>query len=226
MSLTGTRPVTLLICDDHRVLTDALAMVVGSDDSLTLAGPPLPDPRAAIASVERTHPDVVLMDVVFRGTDMNGIEATRRIKQCSPETNVVIMTAHEDDYLLLEAVEAGAAGFLPKSEAVEGLLKAVRGAADGEVLVDPATLSRILKRVGHERRERDQASALLATLTARECETVQLLAQGKRTADIAEQLEISPQTVQTHVRNILKKLGVHSKLEAVAFAVKHGAIQV
>jgi DNA-binding NarL/FixJ family response regulator len=225
--MTSTkRTVSLLICDDHKVLTDALATVVGLDDELTLVSPPVHTPEEAIALAEQHLPDVVLMDIVFKGEGMSGIAATRRIKEGSPSTNVVIMTAHDDERLLVEAVEAGASGFLSKDEAANEILAAAKAAADGEVLIDPATLTRLLAQVAREREEQRDALRLLGDLTEREREILGLLAQGKRNEDIARELFISPQTVQTHIRNILGKLRVHSKLEAVSFAVKHGAIQV
>jgi DNA-binding NarL/FixJ family response regulator len=217
---------TLLICDDHKVLTDALATVVGLDDDLQLVAPPVHDPETAIALSAEHLPDVVLMDIVFKGGGMSGIEATRRIKEISPATKVVIITAHDEDRLLVEAVEAGASGFLGKGEAAEEVLAAAKAAAEGEVLIDPATLTRLLAQVARERELHREASMLLDDLTDREREILQLLAEGMRNEGIATKLFISPQTVQTHVRNILGKLRVHSKLEAVAFAVKNGAITV
>jgi DNA-binding NarL/FixJ family response regulator len=224
--VTKDRPVTLLICDDHKILTDALATVVRLDDALEMIVAPVHTPQEAIALAEQHLPDVVLMDIVFKGGDMTGIEATRKIKETSPATKVVIMTAHDEDRLLVEAVEAGASGFLSKDEAAEEVLAAAKAAAEGEVLIDPGTLTRLLAQVAREREEQRDAMRLLGDLTDREREILKLLAAGKRNDDIAKQLFISPQTVQTHVRNILGKLRVHSKLEAVSFAVKHGAIQV
>ena len=216
----------MLLCDDHKVLTDALATVVGLDDGLLLVAPPVHTAEEAIRLAEEHLPDVVLMDIVFKGGGMSGIEATRKIKEASPSTNVVIMTAHDDDRLLVEAVEAGASGFLSKDEAAGDLLSAAKSAADGEVLIDPTTLTRLLAQVSRQREEERGALRLLGDLTDREREILRLLAKGKRNDDIAKELFISPQTVQTHVRNILGKLRVHSKLEAVAFAVRHGAIEV
>jgi DNA-binding NarL/FixJ family response regulator len=217
--------VTLLVCDDHKILTDALALVIERDRDLAMVAPPVHDAERAVELCAETPPDVVLMDVVFKGP-MNGIEATRRIKEISPSTKVVVMTAHDDDRLLIEAVEAGASGFLAKNEAAGEVLAAVKAAADGEVLIDPATLTRLLHQVAREREEKRGAQLLLEDLTERERQILDLLAHGIRNDDIARELRISPQTVQTHVRNILAKLRVHSKLEAVAFAVKHGAIVV
>ena len=220
------RTVSLLICDDHKILTDALSMVVDLDPELEMITRPVHTAEEAIELAQQHLPDVVLMDIVFKGGGISGIDATRKIKEASPSTKVVIMTAHDDERLLVDAVEAGASGFLSKDEAADEVLSAAKAAADGEVLIDPGTLTRLLAQVAREREEQRDALRLLNDLTEREREILQLLAQGMRNDDIARQLFISPQTVQTHVRNILGKLRVHSKLEAVAFAVKHGAIQV
>ena len=220
------RSITLLICDDHKLLTDSLAMVVDAERDIQLVGPPVGDPELAVDLSKAHHPDVVLMDVGFKGAQMNGFEATRRIKEISPATNVIIMTASDDESALVAGVEAGAAGFLNKTEAVDEVLAAVRGAAEGEVLIDPALLSKALHQVAQEREVRRQAELLLGQLTERELEVLQLLARGVRNDGIAQELFISQQTVQTHVRNILAKLRVHSKLEAVSYAVRHGAVHV
>jgi DNA-binding NarL/FixJ family response regulator len=216
--------IRLLICDDHRLLTDTLTDVASHDSRLALL-PAVHSPEEAVELARHTHPDVVLMDIEFRGP-MNGIEATRRIKKLSPSTKVVIMTAHEDEGLLVEAVEAGASGFLRKTEGVDEFIAAVKAAADGEILIDRAALARLLPKVAREREARRDAQLLLGQLTDREVEILGQLAKGLRNDDIATKLFISPQTVQTHVRNLLSKLGVHSKLEAVAFAVRHGAVTV
>lgn len=215
----------MLICDDHKILTDALATVVERDEGLHMPAPPVHSPEDAIELSREHQPDVVLMDIVFKGA-VNGIEATRRIKEISPATKVVVMTAHEDDRMLAEAVEAGASGFLGKSGAVDEVLSAVKAAADGEVLIDPQMMTRLLRKLAKERKAQRQAEQMLGQLTDREQNILELLAEGFRNDDIAVKLEIKPVTVQTHVRNILSKLGVHSKLEAVAYAVKHGAISV
>jgi DNA-binding NarL/FixJ family response regulator len=221
----ATEPVRLLICDDHRLLTDTLTAVVEQDAALQLLSPPVHSPGEALELVDRYRPDVVLMDVMFQGP-MSGIEATRRIKQTSPATKVVIMTALEDERLLVEAVEAGASGFLRKTEGVDEFIATVKAAAAGEILIDRAALARLLPLVAREREARRDAQLLIDQLTEREREILGLLAEGLRNDDIAGRLYISPQTVQTHVRNLLSKLGVHSKLEAVAFAVRNGAVSV
>ena len=120
------------------------------------------------------------MDVGFKTSAMNGFDATRRIKEANPATNVIIMTASDDESALVAGVEAGAAGFLNKTEAVDEVLAAVRGAADGEVLIDPALLARALQHVAKDREARRQADQLLGQLTDREMEVLRLLAQGNR----------------------------------------------
>jgi DNA-binding NarL/FixJ family response regulator len=220
----GQERIELLICDDHRLLTDTLTSVVSHEPTVRLL-PPVHSSEEAVELVREHHPDVVLMDIEFRGA-MSGIEATRHIKQMSPATQVVVMTAHEDERLLVEAVEAGASGFLRKTEGVDELMGAIRAAAAGEILVDRVALARLLPQVARERERRRDAQLLLSQLTDREREILVLLSEGLRNDDIAARLFISPQTVQTHVRNLLGKLGVLSKLEAVAFAVRNGAITV
>jgi DNA-binding NarL/FixJ family response regulator len=218
--------ISLLICDDHKVLTDALSMVIERQDGFRLVSPPVHDPARAIVLCGEQQPDVVLMDLEFKGDSMNGLDATRRIKEVSPSTKVVVMTAHRDERLLVDAVEAGASAFLGKDEPADEVLRNLRAAAEGEALIDPETLSRLLHQVTREREERREIQALFASLTDREWEILRGLAKGQRNDDIAAELFISPQTVQTHIRNVLGKLGVHSKLEAVALAVRNRQIEI
>lgn len=224
-ALNSPRPVRLLIADDHRILAEALAMVVRTDARIDLIADPFTSPEAAIEATVASHPDVVLMDIEF-GATIDGIEATRQIKQRCPETKVIIVTGHDDEAHLVRAVEAGASGFLDKSEAIANVIDAVDAAARGEALLDPARLARVLQKLAADRERRREADLLVRDLTEREREILQLLAQGTRNDKIADKLHISPHTVQTHVRNILAKLNVHSKLEAVAFAAKHGVVSL
>lgn len=217
------RRVTLLICDDHKILTDALATVVGLDSGLQMVAPPVHDPETAITLCAEYLPDVVLMDIVFKG-GMSGIDATRKIKETSPSTKVVIMTAHDDERLLVEAVEAGASGFLSKDKAAEDVLSAAKAAADGEVLIDPVTLTRLLAQVAREREQMRDAQGLLNDLTDREREILQLLADGMSNADVATKLFISQETVKSHVRHILAKLEADTRTHAVAIALREAII--
>lgn len=200
-------------------------MVVERDPELDLVAPAVHDAERAVDLCRVHRPDVVLMDVEFK-VGISGIEATRRIKQDNPTTKVVIMTAHDDERVLVETVEAGASGFLGKDEPADEVLAAAKAAAEGEVLIDPGMLARLLHQVTKEREQQREVRARFATLSEREWEILRHVAQGERNDDIARALFISPQTVQTHVRNVLGKLEVHSKLEAVALAVRHSQIDL
>jgi DNA-binding NarL/FixJ family response regulator len=215
----------VLICDDHRILTDTLKEVIEQDPTLDLVRPPVYSAEEAVDAAVESQPDVVLMDVEFK-SGMNGIEATRRIRERCPDTVVVVMTAHQEERILVEAVEAGAAGFLRKTEGVEEFLKTIKAAAAGEILIDRSALAQALPYVAQEREDEREARLRLSRLTPREREILQLSAEGLRNEEIGARLLISPQTAQTHTRNILAKLAVHSKLEAVAFAVRHGAVSI
>lgn len=211
--------IRLLICDDHRLLTDALVSIVSTDPGLELVADPVDNGLDAVLLCQAHQPDVVMMDIDLAG-EINGIEATRRIRAVSPASRVVVVSGHQRRTVLVEAIEAGAAGFLDKNTAVDDLLATVRAAAAGEVLVDPAVLANLLPQLAAERQSTRSAQTRLARLTAREREVLGLMMSGCRTDEIAARLFISPPTVRTHAQNILAKLEVHSQLEAVALAAR------
>jgi DNA-binding NarL/FixJ family response regulator len=210
-------PVSVLICDDQRLFADALAIVVGSAPNVRLVAEPVDNAAAAIATCARLRPEVVLMDLHLPGRP-NGIEATKRIRSESPGTKVVIVTADSGDNVILDALESGASGVLRKSESLDRVLDTVKAAARNEWLIDLKQLPRMLESAAREREARREREHRLDQLTEREREILALMQEGARTNQIAERLYISPRTVATHAQNILRKLQVHSKLEAVAFA--------
>lgn len=215
--------IRLLICEDHRVLADALSLVAGLEDGFELVAEPVPSAEQALELVALHRPDVVLMDVNLSG-QMGGLEATRLITAGWPGTKVVVLTAHDEKRFFVEAVEAGAAGFLTKGASVDEVLEAARLAVRGEMLIDQGRLAEYVRDVALERALRREMDLMAGTLTEREKEILAYLAEGFRNDAIAEKLFISRHTVQTHIRNILVKLGVRSKLEAVAFAAKSGVL--
>jgi DNA-binding NarL/FixJ family response regulator len=217
-------PISLLICEDHRILGDALAMIVGLDPGLNLLAGPFERADAAIEAATYLQPDVVLMDVCLPG-GTSGIEATRTIVARSPRTRVVVMSGSGDPAeLLVEAIEAGAAGFLPKTEAATNILASIRSAANGESLLPPGLLAWAMRRVSATRSARAVVGERAATLTDREREVLQRMSEGESNNDIAKDLFLSIHTINTHVRNILAKLEVHSKLQAVVWAARAGVI--
>ena len=219
------RPVTVLICDDHRAVADAVGFVISSSDGIELAADPVDDPEEAVELTARLVPDVVLMDVELHAA-VDGIEATRRIRQQTPSTRVIIFTASEDVTLLVYAVEAGAAGIVRKYEPIDRIVSAIVAAARGEVLVDADELARLLREVAAQRAGSRSVRLLLDSLTKREAEVLQLLGEGMANDEMARRLFISTSTAQTHVRNILAKFNVGSRLEAVVLAARHGRITV
>ena len=221
---TGQK-VTLLICEDQKNLAEGLSVIAGAEPWLELVAPPCASGPEVIELAEEHTPDIVLMDVRLEGP-MDGIEAARGVKDVSPLSKVVILTADLTDALLLEAVEVGACGFLDKTVAMEDLMQTLRSAAEGDILIDQGRLADLLRRMGDEREARREADLLMGALTTREKEVLQLLAQGLSNAEVARHLFISEHTVQSHVRNILAKLDVRSKLQAVALAARLGVVTV
>lgn len=207
------------------MLADALATLLVDDGRGTIVCRPLDTAEAAVEAVAEHHPDVVLMDINLRGP-MNGIEATKAIKESNPDTKVLVVTAFSEDDYLVPAVEAGASGLLEKWTSLDDVLDAIDRVAAGDMLIDPAKLSRLMRTMAQQRESNRSASLLLEQLTDREKEVLQLSAEGLSTAEVGERLVISTQTVQTHVRNVLAKLGARSKLQAVAFAAKNGYVQL
>lgn len=218
-------PIRVMLCDDHRLLTDALSIALRTAVDIELVGT-CDEPEAAVEMAATERPDVVVMDVSFEGQDLTGLQATRLLKERSPASCVVILTGQTDERTMVEAIEAGASGFLAKTDAVDGVIDAVRSAARGEALFDPLLLAAVLPRVAKARELEGDAQRRLATLTSRETEILGLIADGGRNEDIAAQLHVSTATVQSHLHAILRKLDVHSKLEAVVFAVRNGALEV
>lgn len=211
--------IRVLIADDHLVFSEALTVVLGLEPDLEVVGQ-APDGAEAIRLAAQLQPDVVLMDLRMPNGD--GLVATAAIKAQRPETKVVMLTSEEDEDALRRALDAGTSGYLTKREASAQVVQAVRAAAAGEMLIPPQMLTRLLRQVGTAAPTPPAASRL----TPRELEVLGALARGAASGAIAEHLGMSPNTVRTHVQNILTKLGVHSKLEAVTKAVRDGLVKV
>lgn len=209
-------PVTVLVVDDHAMVAEGLRAVLDSQPDIAVIDTAA-TLRQAYAVVATEPVDVVLLDL--RLPDGSGIDGIKHIRQLSPTTHVVVVTAHADDTVLLTAVEAGCAGFLTKASDMGDAIAAVRAAAAGEALMPPDVLTRLLPRL------RSPKPTIGADLTPRERQILLLIGQGLTNVEIAHRLTVSVHTVRNHVQNILAKLGVHSKLEALAVAVREGLIQ-
>ena len=212
-------PIRILLADDHGVIRAGLRALLEDFPDMTVVGE-ASDGAEAIAKAFELKPNVVLMDLSM--PNIGGIEATRQLLQREPGIRVLILTVHEDDSLLKEVIRVGAAGYIVKRAAPEDLLHAIRVVARGDLYVHP-TMTRILfsepaRTVTPDRFE-------VETLTLREIEVLQLLAKGYTNRQIAEQLCLSPRTVEGHRSNLSAKLGLHSRVELVEYAEKHGLLK-
>ena len=207
--------IRVLVCDDHRVVAEGLAMVLEAQPDVEVVGVAgtVAEVRELAASL---WPDVVLMDYAL--PDGDGVAATSAVKTARPEVKVVMLTSFVDVDVLVAAIEAGCSGFVTKHKAADELTAAVRLAAQGEALVSPDMLARLLPRL------RPTYHGIGSDLTPREREVLDLLAQGESKEAIARRLFLSANTVRNHIQNILGKLGAHSRLEAVATATREGLI--
>ncbi len=211
-------PIRVLLVDDHAVFCDALSAILRLEPDFEVVGRG-GSVREAVEAARSLHPDVVLLDVHM--PDGSGVEATARIKKERPQTQVVILTSDEEEGVLRSAVEAGVTGYLSKHESAPQVLQAVRGAARGEALIAPYMLARLLE--GLKRSTDPQPTT---PLTPRELSVLTQLTLGHDNEAVAGALRMSPNTVRTHVQNILSKLDVHSKLEAVSKAIRQGWVKI
>jgi RNA polymerase sigma factor (sigma-70 family) len=211
-----------LIVDDQRTFGEALQLALEAERDLSIVDV-VTDGTSAVLAVNEYRPDVVLMDVAMPG--MSGIEATRRIKDTDPDAQVLILSGYEDELLLARAVQAGASGLLRKTEAITEVVRSVRQAHRGEPLHDEHEIQGALRRLRHRRDQEADSERRLQRLTPREREILQLMAERRTPDEIAKRLGMSPYTLRTHMQNILTKLGVHSKLEALVVAIRHGIVR-
>jgi DNA-binding NarL/FixJ family response regulator len=214
--------IRVVIADDHRSYGEALQIALGGEHDLSVIEV-VTDGQAAVDVASEQKPDVLLMDVQMPGVD--GLEATRRIHRAASDTKVILLSGHDDDVVLARAVEAGARGFLPKTQAVAELADAIRRAYRGEPLHHAGDVERSLARFRMQRRADGELARRVERLTSRELEILQRIAAGESSVEIAEELGMSRHTLRTHVQNVLTKLGVHSKTDAVVAAIRFGKVR-
>jgi len=209
-------PVTVVIADDHSLVRQGLRRYLETAEEIEVVAE-ASSGAEAIALVIEHRPDVALLDI--RMGDLDGIEATRKIRDASPETGVVILTAHEEHELVLDAVRAGARGYVLKARDADHLVQTVRMVAAGNMVIDPELVHAVSDELAGPR-ERDEAQGL----TDRELEVLQLLAFGHTNRQIGGKLFISPDTVKTHLEHIYQKLGTNDRTAAVAEALRRRLI--
>jgi len=216
--------IRVAVIEDHRVLIEALEMMFSSEGEFEFVGAATTI-EGGLNLVKGAKPDVLLLDVGL--PDGDGLDLVPEIMNSSPDTQIVIMTGLADDNLLLRAIDTGVSGFVSKDCSLADLLSTVREVSNGEIVMPSHMLVELLKRVPRRQSftNRD-GNHPLEGLTPREYEILVYLAQGLSGDAIAVELHIAPLTVRTHIRNMMSKLGVHSRLEAVSYALNNGLIEL
>jgi DNA-binding NarL/FixJ family response regulator len=211
-------PVRVLVVDDQALVREGLMTLLETAPDIEPVAAAT-DGEQAIALCARHHPDVVLMDL--RMPRVDGAEATRRIRAERPDIEIVVLTTHADEASILDALQAGARGYLTKDAGIAEISRAVHAAADHQALLDPIVHSRLVAAAGSGSRPAPPAN-LPDELTPREAEVLALIARGLSNREIAEMLVVSEATVKTHVNHVFAKIRVRDRAQAVHYAYTHG----
>ena len=211
--------IRVFVCDDQAVVCDGLEMILNADPEIEVVGTAY-DGGEALEIIGRTKPEVVLMDLKMPG--VNGIQATRQIRQKYPDIRVLVLTTFGDDQWVFDAIRSGAVGYLLKGTPRAELIKAVKGTAAGETHIDPAVAGKLFAYVAQRNEPED--TAITENLSERELDVLRLLAQGLTNAEIAEKLYLTPGTVRNYVSAVLAKLDVDDRTQAALIAVRFGLV--
>ncbi|MFL7892141.1 MAG: response regulator [Anaerolineales bacterium] len=212
-------PITVLIVDDHEVVRKGIRGYLNTITDYAVIGE-ADSGEQAVEQVKQLIPDVVLMDLMLPGID--GVEATRIIKNISPRTQVVVLTSFHDDSLIFPALKAGAISYILKDMKMNKLAEAITKAHNGEVILHPKVAARVLQNI---RRESQEDAIIYTELTEREMDVLKLIANGYSNSQIADELVISENTVKGHVSNILSKLHLADRTQAAVFAWQQGIVK-
>ena len=224
--MTGAK-VRVLAADDQRVVREGLAMLLGLLPDVEVVGTAA-NGEEALALAGELRPDVILMDL--RMPKVDGVEATRRLRASHPEIKVVVLTTYADDRSVIEALQAGALGYLTKDVGADEIREALRRVADGQASLDPAVQMHLVEAIaGGTQAPTPEPSAtpvaqLPDGLTPREAEVLGLIGAGLSNAEIAAQLFVSEATVKSHVNHMLPKIGARDRAQAVGYAYRHGLV--
>ncbi len=212
-------PMSILIVDDHEVVRNGIRAYLGTLPEFHVVGEAVSG-EEAISMVTELIPDIVLLDLIMPG--MDGVEATRRIKQISPRTQVVVLTSYHEDVHIFPALKAGAIAYILKDMKMDKLVEVLHRALQGEVTLHPRVAARVLENI---RGENTEEQPLFTELTDRELDVLKLIANGMTNSQIAEKLVISENTVKGHVSNILSKLHLADRTQVAVYAWQSGIVQ-
>ena len=216
-----TPNIRILLADDHTLLRNGISALLEAEQDMVIVGE-ASDGREAVRLAGQLEPNVVLMDIAM--PLLNGLEATRQIKHEHPDINVLVLTMYDNEEYFREMLEVGASGYIVKRAAATELVTAIRAVSNGEAVLSPAITRLLLEDyLTHEARiERDDPKAL----SAREREVLQLIAEGKTSREIAEMLNLSVKTVQSHRSNLMQKLDLHDRGELIKYAIQKKIIEL
>jgi DNA-binding NarL/FixJ family response regulator len=215
-----TETLRVLLVDDHDLFRTGLRNLL-EEQTVQVVGEAA-DGMQAIRMVRELAPDVVVMDLNMPG--MTGVEATRQVTSLAPLTRVVVLTISDQDEDVMNAILAGACGYLMKDSSIQDLMQGIRAAAVGESLISPHIAAKVLQRMRATGTNEADAAMIRAELSDREIEVLKLIANGKDNAQIAADLHISPKTVKNHISNILMKLQIDNRIQAAVYAVRSGIV--
>jgi len=210
----------VLLVDDHDLFRSGLRSLL-EEQGLQVVGE-ADNGREALRLVGELAPDVVVMDLKMPG--LTGVETTRQVTSIAPRTRVVVLTISADDDDVMDAVVAGACGYLLKDSSIDTLIAGIRAAASGESLISPQIATKVLQQLRAQTADTTAAKTIRTELSERELEVLRLIANGKDNAEIARELFISPKTVKNHISNILMKLQIENRIQAAVYAVRSGLV--
>jgi DNA-binding NarL/FixJ family response regulator len=217
-----TTTVRILLADEQSLFRQAVKLVLESEADLLVVAEAR-DGLSAIEQAEQNRPDVALIDADLPNCD--GIRATVLIKERVPDCRILVLSAERSERILIDALEAGATGYLTKDSPLSDLIGVTRAVYRGELTIPSGMLGGLISKLLVARREQHHALLQVSSLTRREREILALLSSGASNDAIAQRLVISPETARTHIQNLLSKLGVHSRLEAAAFVARNGIVR-
>lgn len=213
--------IRILIADDHGVLRAGLRALLSAESELEVVDE-ASSGNEALHLADKLQPDLILLDISM--PDLGGIEVTRRLKEMLPNVRVLILTVHEDESLLQEAIQAGASGYIVKRAVESELIDAIRAVWRGDLYVHPAMTRALLKEMSPSPSSSSNNEALVESLTPRETDVLRLIAQGYTNRQMADMLSISVRTVESHRSNLMGKLDLHSRVELVRYARENNLI--